>query len=101
MAVATPRGWPTSFRLESRTRILGQAAWSAYLAFDHRHPVLGNVDLRRALAHAVDRSLPRDLGESLVIATGGIVPPALQGHTPDIVPPSTPIWREVTWLPRG
>ena len=31
-----------------------------------------------------------DVGESIVIATGGIVPPALQGHTPDIVPAFDP-----------
>ena len=70
--------------------VFGQAAWSAYLAFDHHHPVVANLDLRRALAHAVDRSALSDVGESLVIATGGIVPPALQGHTPDIVPAFDP-----------
>ena len=34
---------------------LGQAAWSAYIAFDHSDPVLSNVEFRRALAHALDR----------------------------------------------
>ena len=33
----------------------GAAAWSSYIAFDHADPVLSNVELRRALAHAVDR----------------------------------------------
>ncbi len=74
----------------SRDAVLGQAAWSAYLAFDHTHPVVGNLDLRRALAHAIDRSELTDVGDSVVIATGGIVPPALQGHTPDIVPAFDP-----------
>jgi ABC-type oligopeptide transport system substrate-binding subunit/class 3 adenylate cyclase len=61
--------------------------WLAYLGFDHAHPQLGNVELRRALAFAVDRSA---LGEvapaNLVVATGGVVSPALYGHTPDIAP---------------
>jgi ABC-type oligopeptide transport system substrate-binding subunit/class 3 adenylate cyclase len=64
---------------------VGPAAWSGYLAFDHAHPATGDVDVRRALAHAVDReALARSLPDNLVIAGGGVVPPALQGHTPDI-----------------
>ncbi len=70
--------------------VLGQAAWSAYLAFDHAHPAVANLELRRALAHAIDRSELTDVGDSIVVATGGIVPPALQGHTPDIVPAFDP-----------
>jgi len=70
---------------------LGPAAWSAYIAFDHADPVLSNVDLRRALAHAIDReALDRAVADNLVVARGGIVPPALQGHTPDIVPAFDP-----------
>src|SRR5207248_1982573 len=46
-----------------------------------------NVQFRRALAHAIDRdALAELLPENLLVATGGLVPPALQGHTPDIVP---------------
>src|SRR5205807_1245316 len=42
---------------------------------------------RRALAHAIDRdALEQAVPENLLVATGGLVPPALQGHTPDIVP---------------
>jgi ABC-type oligopeptide transport system substrate-binding subunit/class 3 adenylate cyclase len=64
---------------------LGPAAWSAYIRFDHTHPAMSNVDLRRALAHAIDReALAAVSPANLVVATGGIVPPALQGHTPDI-----------------
>jgi oligopeptide transport system substrate-binding protein len=63
----------------------GQAGWSGYLAFDHDHPVTSNLDLRLALAHAVDRErLTASMPVNMVVATGGIVPPSLQGHTPDI-----------------
>jgi ABC-type oligopeptide transport system substrate-binding subunit/class 3 adenylate cyclase len=65
--------------------VLGPPAWSAYIRFDHTDAVAGNVELRRALAHAVDRdALAAVCPANLVVATGGVVPPALQGHTPDI-----------------
>jgi oligopeptide transport system substrate-binding protein len=65
--------------------VMGAAAWSGYLRFDHHDPVTSNLDLRRALAHAIDReALAAALPANLVVATGGVVPPALQGHTPDI-----------------
>ena len=64
---------------------LGAAAWSAYLRFDHRDPLTGDLELRRALAHAIDRdALAEICPANLIVATGGVVPPALQGHTPDI-----------------
>ena len=64
---------------------IGSAAWSAYIRFDHAHPVSGNVELRRALAHAIDReALAAVSPANLTVATGGVVPPALQGHTPEI-----------------
>ena len=64
---------------------IGAAAWSAYVRFDHTDPVTGNLELRRALAHAVDReALAAFCPANLVVATGGVVPPVLQGHTPDI-----------------
>ena len=48
---------------------------------------MANVELRRALASAIDReTLAEHVPSNLVVANGGIVPPALQGHTPDIVP---------------
>jgi ABC-type oligopeptide transport system substrate-binding subunit/class 3 adenylate cyclase len=65
---------------------VGPAAWSYYLAFDHAHPATSNRDLRAALAHGVDRAaLGEAMPANLIVANGGIVPPALQGHTPDIV----------------
>ncbi len=66
---------------------LGPAAWSCYLAFDHHHPATSDPELRRALAHAIDRTaLATAAPVNLMVATGGIVPPGLQGHTPDITP---------------
>jgi ABC-type oligopeptide transport system substrate-binding subunit len=66
---------------------LGAASWSGFLAFRHADPRIANVELRRAFAHAVDRQeLADQVPSNLVVANGGIVPPALQGHTPDIVP---------------
>lgn len=64
---------------------VGQAGWSGYLAFDHASPIGTDLELRRALAHAIDRdTLGSAMPANMVVATGGIVPPALQGHTPDI-----------------
>jgi ABC-type transport system substrate-binding protein/class 3 adenylate cyclase len=69
----------------------GPASWSSYIAFDHADDLLSNLELRRALAHAIDReTLDREVPSNLVVARGGIVPPALQGHTPDIVPAFDP-----------
>jgi ABC-type transport system substrate-binding protein len=48
---------------------------------------MSNVLFRRALGHAIDRDrLAELLPDNLLVATGGLVPPALQGHTPDIAP---------------
>jgi len=74
-------------RVVSEDAHLGSASWSGFLAFRHSDPVMSNVELRRALAHAVDReALAEHVPSNFVVANGGIVPPALQGHTPDIVP---------------
>jgi len=71
----------------SADALLGPAGWSGYLAFDHTSEAGGSLELRRALAHAVDRDALREvLPPNLVVATGGVVPPALQGHTPSIAP---------------
>jgi ABC-type oligopeptide transport system substrate-binding subunit len=66
---------------------LGAAAWTGYVTFDHTHPATSQLDLRRALAHAVDReALAATVPVNMAVAGGGIVPPALQGHTPGIAP---------------
>jgi ABC-type transport system substrate-binding protein len=65
--------------------IVGGATWAGYLGFDHRGEVTSRLDLRLALAHALDReALAAAAPPNLLVATGGVVPPALQGHTPDI-----------------
>jgi ABC-type oligopeptide transport system substrate-binding subunit/class 3 adenylate cyclase len=65
--------------------VIGPAAWSAYIRFDHTDPVTGRLELRRALAHAIDReALGAACPANFAVATGGVVPPALQGHTPEI-----------------
>jgi len=84
----TPR---TSDHVRSHDRGQGPLTWIAYLGFRHADEALGDRDLRLALAHAVDRSALEPLmPANLEVATGGIVPPALQGHTPDIVVPFDP-----------
>jgi ABC-type transport system substrate-binding protein/class 3 adenylate cyclase len=65
----------------------GPLTWLAYLGFDHSNPLLGDVELRRALSQAIDRdALDAACPLNLVAATGGVVPPALHGHTPEIAP---------------
>ena len=82
----TPRLADLMPRAAQPDAVLGPASWSAYIRFDHSHPAAGNLDLRKALAHAIDRdALAAVCPPNLVVATGGVVPPALQGHTPDIV----------------
>jgi ABC-type oligopeptide transport system substrate-binding subunit/class 3 adenylate cyclase len=82
---ARPRGLGPSRPADEQ---MGPSAATIYLAFDHRDRVTSNVHLRRALAHAIDRTaLTRVAPVNAVVATGGLVPPALQGHTPDIALP--------------
>ena len=70
---------------------LEPAAGLDFLVLDHRNPALAQRELRQALAHAIDRSeLEASLPPGSITATGGMVPPLLQGHTPDIAPPFDP-----------
>ncbi|MGH2452307.1 MAG: ABC transporter substrate-binding protein [bacterium] len=63
----------------------GPPAAGVYVVFDHAHPFLSRVEVRRALAHALDREALRQVvPPHVTVATGGVVPPPLQGHTPDI-----------------
>ena len=84
----TPR---TSDHVRSRDAGNGPLTWLGFLGFRHSHPVVGNRDVRLALASAIDRQVLAPLmPANLEVATGGIVPPALQGHTPDVVVPFSP-----------
>jgi ABC-type oligopeptide transport system substrate-binding subunit/class 3 adenylate cyclase len=84
----TPR---TADLVRSRSGGTGPLTWTAYLGFNHSHPVVGDANVRRALALATDRSaLGPLMPANLEVATGGLVPPALQGHTPDLVRPFDP-----------
>ena len=70
---------------------LEPAAGLDYLVIDHRDPSLAQLEFRQALGHAIDRSeLEASLAPGSITATGGMVPPLLQGHTPDIAPPFDP-----------
>jgi ABC-type oligopeptide transport system substrate-binding subunit/class 3 adenylate cyclase len=80
----------------------GPAAWTAYVGFNHAHPVVSRIDARRALALSIDRdALAAALPANLPVATGGIVPPALQGHTPDIAPRFEPDRARELWAAAG
>jgi ABC-type oligopeptide transport system substrate-binding subunit len=66
---------------------LDPPAFLDYLALRHAHPSLAKVEFRRALALAIDRQALLDVVKpNATVATGGMVPPPLQGHTPDIGP---------------
>ena len=83
----TPR---TSDHVRSQDRGQGPLTWTAYLGFATRTRA-GRPRLRLALAYAIDRAaLEQLMPANLEVATGGLVPPALQGHTPDIVLPFDP-----------
>jgi ABC-type transport system substrate-binding protein/class 3 adenylate cyclase len=65
--------------------VLGPPAFLQFLSFDFSDPALRIAAVRKALAHAVDRQHLEELAPShLAVASGGVVPPVLQGHTPDI-----------------
>jgi ABC-type oligopeptide transport system substrate-binding subunit/class 3 adenylate cyclase len=70
---------------------LGPAAWLEYFALNHRHSATSGREFRLALAHAVDRRALQEAAQpNAIVATGGMVPPPLQGHTPDIAPSFDP-----------
>jgi len=78
----------SSHHVRTAKTLEGPLTWFGYLGFDHTHPLVSNADLRRALAHAIDRDALADAAPAnLVVARGGIVPPALHGHTPEIALP--------------
>jgi ABC-type oligopeptide transport system substrate-binding subunit/class 3 adenylate cyclase len=70
---------------------LDPPAYLVYLTAGFDHPTLAQPAFRRALAHAIDRErLAAVAPPNAIVATGGVVPPPLQGHTPDIAPDFDP-----------
>ncbi|HUG48459.1 MAG TPA: ABC transporter substrate-binding protein [Candidatus Limnocylindria bacterium] len=63
------------------------AAFTTYAAFRPAIPPFDRREVRLALAHAIDRdAVAQVLPSHASVARGGLVPPALHGHTPDIAP---------------
>jgi ABC-type transport system substrate-binding protein/class 3 adenylate cyclase len=61
-----------------------------YLGLDARRTPLDDARIRRALAHAIDRyALPQALGRTPA-ATGGLLPPAIPGHSARVAPAFDP-----------
>jgi ABC-type transport system substrate-binding protein len=66
------------------------AGYTDYLGLDARRAPLDDVRVRRALAHAIDRhGLSQALGGTAA-ATGGMLPPAMPGHSHRIAPAFDP-----------
>ena len=85
---AAARDAITSGRLVS---VAGPPLATQYIAFTGCAPYEVNPRLRKALAHAVDRRrLEPHLLVNQMIASGGLVPPGLPGHTPDTALPFDP-----------
>jgi ABC-type transport system substrate-binding protein/DNA-binding SARP family transcriptional activator len=79
-------------RLPAESITYHPTAGLLYLVFNHRNPLVADPRFRRALAHGLDRAAIEDLlPDHMTAATGGMVPPALAGHTPDIVLPFDPV----------
>jgi len=90
--VATPIS-PPSDTVDAIARgqvvsLAGAPLQSLYIAFIGSAPNKVDADLRKALAHAVDRRrLEQYKLTNQMTAYGGLVPPGLPGHTPDTTLP--------------
>ncbi len=63
-----------------------------FLVFDLRHPPFDDPRVRQAFALSIDRDrlIAAMPGGCCTPATGGLVPPWIPGHTPEIAPPFNP-----------
>lgn len=66
--------------------VAGPSAILTYLMMHNRDPVLSDVRVRRAIAHAIDREriVSAKMGGRAVLATG-LLPPAHWAYEPDVV----------------
>ncbi len=87
------RGWHGDHvgRLQADVIFPEPHAGLTYLFFDVANRWAAERDFRLALAHGIDREALVDaLPGDETVATGGVVPPPLAGHTPDITVPFDP-----------
>lgn len=69
-------------------RAPGGFTW--YLGLDARRAPFDDARVRRALAHAIDRQGPAQALGGTAAATGGLLPPAMPGHSHRVAPAFDP-----------